>query len=253
MAQSLKATVAVPLPESLPGGLLASSQRLEGPWQRGVEFVTSACIPGNLYPFCAESPVEKAAGTANTGAEFESVGTYVVVNCSTLGGRASRDDLRNYGSQALAIQAETQLALELATGTVTGNVALVDGTDVGSAATPVEALALLENELADILGNVKGTIHMSPGMLTTLYAAGAIIQNLNGGFTTANGNVVIASPGYAGLTAIHGTGPIYANHQTDQVLEDVERSQNTLTVRAEGIGIVAFDPCANIYVEIGGS
>lgn len=248
MAQSLKATVAVPLPESLPGGLLASSQRLDGPWQRGVEFTTSACIPGNLYPFCAAEPTEKEVGTANTGADFESVGTYVVVNCSTLG----RVD-REFAAQALAIQAETQLALELATGTVTSNEALADGTDVGSGTTHVEALALLENELADLLGNVRGTIHMSPGDLTILYAAGAIIQNLGGGFTTANGHVVIASPGYTGLTALHGTGPVYANHQTDIVLEDVERSQNTLTVRAEGIGIAAFDPCANIYVEIGGS
>ena len=248
MAQSLKATVAVPLPESLPGGLLASSQRLDGPWQRGVEFTTSACIPGNLYPFCAAEPTEKEVGTANTGAEFESVGTYVVVNCSTLG----RVD-REFASQALAIQAETQLALELATGTITGNDALADGTDVGSGATATEALALLENELADILGNVKGTVHVSPGDLTLLFSQRAVIQNLDGGFVTPNGHIVIASPGYTGLTAIHGTGPIYANHQTDIVLEDVERSQNTLTVRAEGIGIAAFDPCANIYVEIGGS
>lgn len=253
MAQALKATVAVPLPESLPGGLLASARRLEGPWQRGVVFTTSACVPGNLYPFCDDDPDPKETGTANDGSSFESVGTYAVVDCSTLSGQATLAEKRQHAIDGLAIQAETQLALELATGTVTSNTALADGTSAGSGTDAVDALAILENELAGILGNVQGTIHVSPYHLTILYAAGGLIQNLNGGYTSPNGHTVIASPGYADLDALHGTGPVYANHEPFQVLEDVERSQNTLTVRAEGIGVAAFDPCANIYVDIGGS
>lgn len=253
MAQALKATVAVPLPESLPGGLLASARRLEGPWQRGVVFTTSACVPGNLYPFCDADPDPKETGTANDGASFESVGTYAVVDCSTLSGTATLNEKREFATQALRLQAETQLATELATGTVTANVALADGTVSGSGTDAVDALAILENELAELLGHVRGTIHLSPYHLTVLYAGGALIQNLDGGYTSPNGHTVIASPGYVGLDALHGTGPVYANHETAIILEDVERAQNTLTVRAEGIGIAAFDPCANIYVDIGGS
>lgn len=245
MAQTLKAVVAPPLPEPLPGGLLNSSRRLSGPWQRGVVFTTSACIPGNLYPFCG-SDQEKDSGESPEGAAFEAVVTYATVNCSTLG----RVD-REFAAEALGIQAETQLGLTLATSTT--NDSLADGTTVGSGADVVEALALLENELADILGNVKGTVHVSPQVLTLLYAGGAVIQNLNGGYSTPNGHVLIASAGYVDLDGIHGTGPVFANHEVVEVFSDVERSQNTLTVRAEGIGIVAFDPCANIHVTIGGS
>lgn len=245
MAQSLKAVIAPPLPEALPGGLLNSAQELSGPWQRGVIFDTPACIPGNVWPFCG-SLTPKSGGTHPTVAEFEAVGTYAVVNCSTMGG-VNRD----FVTQALRIQAETQLGIELAEGTT--NTALADATTVGSGATTVEALAVLEDELVDVIGNVRGTVHVSPGTLTILYSEGAIIQNLNGSYQTPNGHVVIASPGYVNLDGIYGTGPVFANHEPYAVLEDVERSDNTLTVRAEGIGIVAFDPCANIHVTIGGS
>lgn len=251
MPQSLKAVVAPPLPEPLPGGLLNSSRRLSGPWQRGVEFSTSACIPGNLFPFCGtEGTDTKTSGSAPAVAEFESVVTYTAVNCSTLG-KPNDDELRAYANQALAIQAEVQLGETMAFGTT--NESLTDATTVGSGTTEVEALAVLEDELADLLGNVQGTVHVSPGTLTFLFAEGAVIQNLNGTFQTPNGHVVVASPGYVGLEGIYGTGPVFANHEPSMVLSDIDRSVNTGTVRAEGIGIVAFDPCVNIHVTIGGS
>lgn len=251
MAQALKPVIAPPVPEPLPGGLLNSSRSLSGPWQRGVEFATSACIPGNLYPFCDDDPTPKVSGDHPDGAGFDAVGIYAVVDCSTLGGSATAEDLRRFADQALAIQAETQLGVELANGTT--NPSLADATTVGSGTYPTEALAVLEDELAAILGNVQGTVHVSPGMLTILYSERAIIQNLNGGFQTPNGHVVIASPGYVDLDGLYGTGPVFANSEPYGVLEDVERSQNTMTVRAEAVGIVAFDPCANIHVTIGGS
>lgn len=252
MAQTLKALVAPPSPEALPGGLLNSAIELGGSWQRGVVFQTPVCVTGHLWPFCGTSssgaPEAKETGDTNEGAEFESVGTYAVVDCSTLGGVDPE-----FARAGLRIQAETQLAAELAAGATTGNPALADATSIGSSADAVEALSLLEGGLADVIGNVRGTVHVSPQVLTLLYAEGAVRENLNGTFNTPNGHVLIASPGYADLTGIHGTGPVYANHEPAVLLQDVERSQNTLTVRAEGIGIAAFDPCANIVVDLGGS
>lgn len=135
-------------------------------------------------------------------------------------------------------------------------------TDVafGSATALVRAMAVLENELALRLMGRQGVIHMTPGML--LQAAGpcTLTQGPGGVWTTPNGTIVVADPGYvnalgptgntgsaAGTDWIYGTGEVFYASTTPELLgtltQSFTMSRNQVRRFIEGYGILAFEAC----------
>jgi hypothetical protein len=147
---ALEVTITLPAPNPVEGGLLSAARPIEdGGWVRGLIVNSSQCTDALPYPFCnrpeAGEPVDKTPQDVGTPDTFEPVGVVVTVDCSTLGG-----DPAKFAEQGLDVLREYVIATELASGTVTANPALADATVVGSAVDAQEALAVLEDEIADV-------------------------------------------------------------------------------------------------------
>lgn len=132
----------------------------------------------------------------------------------------------------------------------------------GAGTAAVKALAILENELADTLHSAQGLIHVSPGMLLTLNAGGALeIEAAE--VRTPSGHIVVADPGYyraaqptgeSASTAntsewIYASGPIEYkmtpfNPIGDRPNDYTDPFNNAVERMTQSHGIFLFDPCA---------
>lgn len=244
---ALEVTITLPAPNPVEGGLLSAARPIEdGSWVRGLIVNSSQCTEALPYPFCnrpeSGEPVDKTPQDVGDAETFEPVGVVVTVDCSTLGG-----DPAKFAEQGLDVLREYIIATELATGTLTANPALDDATNVGSGATPREALAVLEDEIAEVAQGRQAFIHVSPGNMVRIEGA---IRWTGTRYVTPSGNVVVTSPGYTTLTDLHATGEVFAGVGGRATLTSIDRNVNTRFVTAEELGIAVFDPCFNIAVTI---
>jgi hypothetical protein len=122
---------------------------------------------------------------------------------------------------------------------------LADAVLVGSANGAVEALAVLENEIAEETQGRLAFIHVSPANGVRLAET---LRFSEGRWYTPTGNLVVISPGYHTLDDLHATGEVFANTSEAGRLNAVDRSVNTRFVTAEEAGLAVFDPCFNIAV-----
>lgn len=121
-----------------------------------------------------------------------------------------------------------------------------------SDATPLGALAAVEDALAQKLLNARGLIHVSPAMLTRL-KAGGMVTLVNGQYETATGHRVVADAGYAGFVPnagearVIGSGPVrYRSTEimpVGQAWENFDLKRNVNTVRFEQYALVVFEKC----------
>lgn len=244
---ALEVTITLPAPNPVEGGLLSAARPIEDAgWVRGLIVNSSQCLDALPYPFCNRpgegDPVEKDVQDVGDADTFEPVGVTVTVDCSTLGG-----DPGKFAGQGLDVLREYTIATELAAGTVTANPALSDASVVGSGATPKEALAVLEDEIADAAQGRQAFIHVSPGNMVRIEGA---LRWTGTRWLTPSGNVVVTSPGYTGLTDLHATGEVFVGVGGRATLTSIDRNVNTRFVTAEELGIAVFDPCFNIAVSI---
>lgn len=196
--------------------------------------------------------------------------------CSTFG-----FDARDYvgrATRALLARQSFEIAYELWTGAVAST--LGEGTPPGGSAwftnadvatqvtsaavAPTVALSCVEQYLADVLRGQRGMVHMTPGMLTQLFAAGAVYKD-GKLWVTANGHVVVADAGYPGfgegdesVTAaqwIVGTDMVQVRLGPIEVLPSefaaaVDRSVNTVRFYAQRPSLVQWDAFAAGFAEV---
>jgi hypothetical protein len=228
------------------GGLLSSARPLTGAWQRGVTFLGSACLGPEGQVYCPPSPTPKTKSAPGDVASFDPIGIILGVECTTL----SRDRAESIAADALDATREWQLGQELQTGALTANPSFADAVALPAATDIVEALAALEQDVADSIFGRLAYIHASPANMTRLLAAQAIWRD-GRTWRTASGNTVVSSPGYT-MAALVATPEVWAATGERDYLTDVDRSVNTTTSYAEEVGIVAFDPCyiASVTVTV---
>jgi hypothetical protein len=202
------------------------------------------------FPYCnsPDSPTAKVSQRPPDAETFEPVGITVTVDCSTLGG-----DPQKFAEQGLEIVREQVLGVELATGITTGNPSLADATALPGAGTGyAPALAILEQYMAESLGGRLGFVHATAADLVMLVAAD-VVDREGMTYRTPGGHVVVSSPGYEFNGTLHATGEVYAETAGAGTLNAVDRNVNTRYVTAEELGIVVFDPCFNISVDVAGA
>lgn len=240
----------ITLPPSLSDGVgvLANALPLDGGWTRGVEFASEACLAAAEHVFCPDSPAEKTFAGSEL-ADFAPVLIEVGVVCSTLSGFQNIAEREARAGRALVVKAEKSVGYVLATGDTqggedTGNPALADASSAGTAATAVDALAIIEDAIGDNLGGYQGWVHVTPATLVELVAGFAVYRDA-GQWLTPNGNVVVASPGYVGNLdgQIVASNEVFANVGNPIVIRTTDRSDNRELVLHEAPAIAVFDPC----------
>jgi len=132
--------------------------------------------------------------------------------------------------------------------------ASADADDVGSG-DPQEALALVEDGLANCLLGTRGTIHLTPG--TAVRLMNQLEKTDDDKLVTKAGSNVIVGAGYAGVgsPAIYGTGPVIlhlgpSQLVTDDMSEMVNRATNEFTLRAERPVAVTWDGCCLVKAAV---
>lgn len=224
-----------------------------------MKFTSGQCVVPQTVGTCTDGETTKQMGELSAEATFDAYGVVVALECTTMG-RTSLDD---YTTQSLDVVREFAVASELQTGAASANPSLADASElVGAPLDVVAALACLDQHAATELSGRLAFIHVSPQLATHLFAASAI--RLDGRrFLTAYGNVVVISSGYDGRapgspsvapsdgdpTWLYATGEVYAETGMREVIQAVERGQNTLQTIAEDAAIAVFDPCFNVAIE----
>jgi hypothetical protein len=227
------------------GGILAAARPLPDGWWRGVTFSSTQCVPPLSAQYCPDTPEVKTTERTSDVSTFDPFGLVAALECSTIG----RPDIAAQAAETLDVVREWLVGRELAQGLTAGNADLADATGLGAATSIVDALATLEEEIADSLYGRLGFIHASPAVGVELMAADVIY--LDGvRWRTVTGNVVVISPGYAGLATLNATGEVWAAVGQRETFDDVDRAVDTAHAFAEEAGVVAFDPCFNVSVTL---
>lgn len=239
------------------GGLLSAARPIGSEWWRGVTFSSSLCIGPQVVGSCTDGAVTKELESLSDVQTFEAFGIVEALRCSTM--RSS--DMESIAGQSVDATREFAVARELLTGAASGNPNLGDATDLGVAADAVTALGCLEQEAADTIFGRLAFVHVSPLVATALFAAGAVyVSGVR--LLTANGNVVVASPGYDGRAPggaapgasshyAYVTGEVYAETGQREAFSATERETNEATSHAEDAGIAVFDPCFVAAIDTG--
>lgn len=225
-------------------GVLAAARPLSGSWMNGVVFTSAGCLPPSASPYCPDPPVEKPTNRRGDPVTFEPFTVFQGVECSAFPGAS----ITETAGAALDATRDWQIGRELAHGDITDNPALDEATNVGAGITPVEALALLEQEAADGLFGRQAWIHMSVANLTRLHAADAVIRD-GGRMVTAAGSRVVVSAGYD-FDDLIATGDVWAAAGERDTFGDPDRAINTQYAYAEDVAVAAFDPCLLIATTI---
>lgn len=244
------------------GGLLSAARPIGGDWTRGVVFSSGECLqPINVGPCSGDEAETKGQQDLSAPAEFQAFNVVQAVQCSTLG----RSEVDVLAGQALDVTREFGVARELLAAGATGNPSLADALVMAAAADPVTALGCLEARANAHLAGRMAFIHVSPAVGTHLLANAAIFKEGRRWYT-ASGNTVVISPGYDGREPggdspgageplfMYATGEVYAevgSGDQRQILQSVERTQNTAQAWAEDVALVIFDPCFNVAIDSG--
>lgn len=239
----------LPAPSRPVGGLLSAARPLPTGWERGVTFGDDWCIDPAPWPYCVPdvSPPDPKSGSAPGDiAEFEPLGLYQAVECTTL----SRDTARVTAEETLAATADWLLGAELQTGAETNNPNLEDATPVAPGATGItEALATVEATIATELKGRLGFIHVTAGDLVRLVGAQVLVRD-GRVWRSPSGHTVVSSVGYTFDGTLHATAEVFASVSAIETRTDVDRAINQTVAYAEQIGLAVFPPCFNISVEV---
>lgn len=132
---------------------------------------------------------------------------------------------------------------------------------------PNDALALLEQAIADTLFGAQGTLHITPRGLSTINFLDQGFASDAGVWYTSQDNLVIADAGYVGPAPdLAGTDPVEADEwwyssgpvfwamteprELGEPFEQVDPFHNTIEVIYQAYAMVLFDPCAVVAVPV---
>lgn len=245
-------------------------------WENGIQFRPEPCGPGqSLDPFCVEPSGEgKDAGEAAGVVQWMPYGLSLPDECPYAVNESVFDDLTARARRALLSQTSEMVERILWTNVVDGtafgaggaghpNVGLVDAPVTGTPAPPVNALAQMDELLAQAIGGKQGMIHV-PAKLMYQLAFYGLIRREGNTWRTVTGHLVAPGTGYLGTDPdgnndgnvwIYGTSMVEIRLSEVVVLpgkmaEAIDRGTNQLVVRAERLALAYWDRCAHIGVPV---
>lgn len=262
-----------PVPTPPPFSLLATAQILtdvDPHWQNGVA----------LWPYPADTPSGQAAcgvgtfrakeaGDAVPLPAFDPIVVYLPENCTAASIGTRQEEYRARAEAVLNGTASFAVERQLVTGeSEPGNPYLgdsnVDKLNGGATVDGQAGLALLE----DALGRTgrQGLIHATPSIVSAWDSAGFTLVESGGILRTRRGTPIAVGDGYIDM-APDGedlddsiqyawvTGPVIVLKSEvymtpDNVKEALDRSDNTITYRAEQNFVVGWDTVLQAAVRI---
>ena len=135
-----------------------------------------------------------------------------------------------------------------------------NGAAFNAAATPIwNALAILEEEIAERLQGGVGFIFVTPGLLAQAVSSYGLML-VDEKWQTPSGNVVISDAGFlnplqpTGQSAstaandwVYASGPVFYDSSSPSMVgssaESINFTRDTFTRWVQGYGILVFDPC----------
>lgn len=266
-------------------GLLVAAQTTigdAGRWQFGVSWEPEQCgTSGREAVDCLGNTAELTANVSPGATSADPFMVYASDRCSPFGFQA-RDWVARATRQLEATQS-FEVADELWSGAlrdaagvddqIADNPALTDSTSdtvTSGPADPVDALACLEQGLAECSRGRRGMIHATPQALVQWVAARVV--TLEGGqYLSPLGNIVVADAGYDGSGPggsvagasqwAYATGLISIRLSTPQIIpgdlesaqslaQALNRDDNTLDVYAQRLALIQWDECCHIAAEL---
>lgn len=259
-----------PLPVAPPYRLLSVDGVLAGEerWLNGVNVWGYPCgTPANWDPCNDPGEITKDDDSVQPTPRFDAFQAYLPVTCMVTGARIP-DDLEARARAALMATASMAVEASLAQGTGVSTNPYFGDTDLdilgGGAVAPDVGLAYLSNAIGAT--GREGLIHMDPATAAwlgfdSLNTDGANIYVQGTGMPVAVGDGYIGSDPASGSTPAAGqswmfaTGPVrvYMSEMElvgPTVAQSLDRSDNTLTFRAE-VGVLAmWDTCLQAGVLV---
>jgi hypothetical protein len=234
-----------------------------GRWLNGVNLIGYPPSTPEVWNACAPGTFgTKAEGDPGDQAQFDPFVCYLPVTCSAL----SYPFIREWSETVL--EATYSFAVEQALVGIQqaglgpnpalgdGNVQILAG---GSAKSPIVALSYIENAIGAT--GRRGMIHATPATIAQLNTDTFLDPDQ---LLTTNGNQVVSGGGYEGATAnglsvvagqdwMFGTGPVevrYSPMTITDLKESLDRSDNTLTFRAERWVLAVWDTSLQVAVKV---
>lgn len=257
-------------------GLLASAPSREGAgrWETGLEYEPEGCgVDVGLIDPCTGGQVLIDGGNA----DIEKMDPFLIWagrQCTTLNFQAAEYEAR--ATRLLLACQSKQVEAEFWSGALTqaahpadenfylnetGAATLVNTTP----STPVEALALLEQGLADCGCGARGMIHATRSVVT-LWSEGGLVQRQGSLLVTIHDTIVVPGAGYDGSgpgneAAADGSVFAYATGLVNVRLSPVDvtpktfaeatdRTLNTVAFRAHRTAAFLRDTCCHLAVEV---
>lgn len=235
-------------------------------WQQGVEWAPEqvgggGAVAVDCHGGSPDGKPTKHDPIVNTADPFA---VYAEDHCSTIGFEAR--DFEGRARRQLASVQSAKIARELQLGTIRtaeglGNVALIDGIEVGPGGQVVEdAIAELEAALADRFDGARCMIHVTTQTFVEMMRKNLIYFS-GQKWLTAPGNIVVADAGYVAETGEHapdagvfayGTSMVQVRLSPVDVIpgsfddalaraQMTDRAHNSIVIYAERLALVVFD------------
>ena len=246
---------------SVPGVLVSDDIR----WLNGVNVDGYSCSIPSLWEPCSEGTFRtKSSESEQLMTRFDSFAVIQALTCSSLG----MGDPEEFAQRAervldatLSFGVEEGLSQGVAGST---NPFLGDGNVTvlgGGAVTAIVGLALLE-EAIGATGRM-GMIHVPPDVASVWSFDGGLVSD-GEALKTWLGTLVASGGGYIGAQAngaapgagnafVFATGPVQvrlSSVEVQTIREVLDRSDNTVTFRAERYALAIWDTCLQVAVEI---
>lgn len=236
----------------MPGGVLARSLPAPGGWETGgLSVPFYGCGEPVLRDKCVEgTDVPHRLGSVG---DFPAIPIEQGVTCST----TNDDNLSAQARDRFLSSADWALGRQLQTDAIgSGAPKLEDATPLGVVADAnfVGAVGCLEQAAADAGFGSKFVLHAPVRAAAYLAANGLLDTN---GLSPTGAQWVISAgylpdPEDAGTTIrLYATGQVWASVDTPTILPElVDYRQNNVDAWARGTGVVAFDPCTLVSIDV---
>lgn len=228
------------------GGLLDAALPAPPGWQHGLAVPFYGCGEPIVRDKCV-SATDVPHRTAV--AEFEPFPIEQGATCSTMG----RQDQAAHARYRLESTSEWAVAQQFSTDLVgNGSPSLADATVLGTVAAAdfVTALGCLEQAAADAGFGTQWWVHAPVRAAAYLSRFNLVLPDR----LTPGGGRLVVSPGYAvqGPTTVRlwVTGPVWVGLDEPDVHAAVDWRVNDDSAWALRAGLVAFDPCLNLAIDV---
>lgn len=200
--------VEAPTPRPPRYGLVAAAPVIEdgADWARGFRFYPEGCgASGRIAVECAGNTAEMDEPERRGNVEGDPFAVYAANDCETTFG-FRQADYEARARRALETTRSYEIANEVWRGDLTQGVSGLENLPLTSTegdvvtsgpADPIDAVACLEQALAQATRGRQGMIHITPQLLTHLKGA-SVVELVGNTYLSANGHIVVPDAGYDG-------------------------------------------------------